>query len=96
RTVFHSSHVLSEVGRTCDRVAMLRDGRLAGVMRVDDVRRAAVRTMVLDFAGPPPGDALADAGAEVLETDGARVVLRVSGDVGPVLRVLVGHDVRYM
>jgi len=96
RTVFHSSHVLSEVDRTCDRVAMLRGGRLAGVMRVDEVRRASVRTMVVDFGDTPPTDALAGAGATVLETDGARVVLRVPGPVGPVIAVLARHDVRYL
>jgi ABC-2 type transport system ATP-binding protein len=96
RTVFHSSHVLSEVGRTCDRVAMLRDGRLAGVVRVDEVRRAAVRTLVVDFVGTPPEAALAAAGAEVVGSDGGRVVLRVGGAVGPVIRVLADHPVGYM
>lgn len=96
RTVFHSSHVLSEVGRTCDRVAMLRDGRLAGVLRVDEVRRASVRTMVVDFGEAPPLDALANAGAEIGEVDGSRVVMRLTGQVGPVLTVLAGRDIRYM
>ena len=84
QTVFHSSHVLSEVGRTCHRVAVLREGRLVGVLRVDEVRRASVRTMVVDFGGSPPIEALTAAGAEIQETDGGRVVLRL-GDVGPVI-----------
>jgi hypothetical protein len=72
---------------------MLRDGRLAGVLRVDEVRRAAVRVMMVDFAGPAPVDRLADTGAEVRSVDGGRVVLGVA-DVQPVLRVLAGCDVR--
>jgi ABC-2 type transport system ATP-binding protein len=96
RTVFHSSHVLTEVGRTCDRVAVLRDGHLAAVLRVDEVRRASVRTMVVDFGEPPPLQALTAAGAEIREAEGGRVVLRLTGDVGPVLTVLAGRDVRYL
>ena len=96
QTVFHSSHVLSEVGRTCDRVAMLRDGRLAGVLRVDDVRRASVRSMVVELGGPPPVAALEAAGVEIRERDSRRVVLQIRGDVGPVIRVLADQDVGYM
>lgn len=95
RTVFHSSHVLSEVARTCDRVAMLRGGRLAGVLRVDDLRRASVRTMVVEFADAPPAAALTAAGAGIVETDGTRVVLRITGEMSPVIRVLADHAVRY-
>ena len=95
RTVFHSSHVLSEVERTCDRVAMLRDGRLVDVLRVDEVRRASARTMVVEFDAAAPAERLAEAGAHVLEVDGHRVVLRVD-DVGPVIAVLAEHGVRYM
>ena len=40
-SVFHSSHVLSEVDRTCDRVAVLRDGRLVTVLTVQEARRAS-------------------------------------------------------
>ncbi|MGK7312980.1 MAG: ABC transporter ATP-binding protein [Candidatus Longimicrobiales bacterium M2_2A_002] len=96
QTVFHSSHVLSEVGRTCDRVAMLRDGCLAGVLRVDDVRRASVRSMVVELGGPPPVAALEAVGVAIRERDGRRFVLRIRGDVGPVIRVLADQDVRYM
>jgi ABC-2 type transport system ATP-binding protein len=95
RTVFHSSHVLSEVGRTCDRVAMLRDGRLAGVLRVDEIRRAAARTMVVDFGGDVPLDALTEAGATVQSAEAGHVVLGVR-DVNPVLQLLAQHDVRYL
>ncbi len=39
RTVFLSSHVLSEVERVCDRVALLREGHLALLASVNDSRR---------------------------------------------------------
>ena len=93
RTVFHSSHVLSEVDRTCTRVGIVRQGRLLEVMRVDDIRRASVRRMVVRFGGPAPLTELQLPGIEVIEHDGCHVVLRVAGELDPLLRVLARHSV---
>ena len=52
RTVFFSSHVLSEVEELCDRVAMVRDGRLLLAGPVDELRRARSRRVEVRFAEP--------------------------------------------
>jgi ABC-2 type transport system ATP-binding protein len=49
RTVFLSSHILSEVQRACGRVAIVRDGRLATVQTVEALRNARVRRVRLTF-----------------------------------------------
>ncbi len=51
RTVFLSSHILSEVEKTCDRVAIIRDGRLVKVDRVEALRDLAHHQVELRFAG---------------------------------------------
>jgi ABC-2 type transport system ATP-binding protein len=48
-TVFFSSHILPEVERVCNRVAMLRSGQLAMVGDVDQIRQAMPRRIVLTF-----------------------------------------------
>jgi ABC-2 type transport system ATP-binding protein len=53
-TVFLSSHILSEVERSCDRVAIIRDGRLVRLDRVDALRDLAHHQVELRFAGEPP------------------------------------------
>ena len=95
-TVFHSSHVLSEVDRTCDRVAVLREGRLVALLSVDESRQAATRRMVVDFQGHPPVDALKAAGAVVETTSGNRIELRVPGEIQPLLAVLARNPVRHI
>ncbi|WP_327010664.1 ABC transporter ATP-binding protein [Dactylosporangium sp. NBC_01737] len=52
QTVFMSSHVLAEVQQVADRVAIVRDGRLAAVERVESLGRRAVRTVEIHFADP--------------------------------------------
>lgn len=49
RTVFFSSHVLGEVDELCDRVAMVRSGKLLLVRDVDELRRARMRTVEVLF-----------------------------------------------
>lgn len=96
RTVLYSSHVLSEVERTCDRIAILRDGELVLLDSVAAIRRSLARRMVVEFRGTVPTEALVRAGATVLETGGARLVLQVSGELSGILRVLAEHDVEQL
>ncbi len=94
-TVLQSSHVLSEVDRTCDRVGVLRDGRLVALMTVEEARKAAARAMVVDFEGDPPLIEIRNAGFEIEKVEGLRVVVRVSGGLGPLLTVLASHPVQH-
>jgi ABC-2 type transport system ATP-binding protein len=96
RTVFHSSHVLSEVERTCTRVGILRAGRLVAVARTEEIRRASVRRMVVRFSRPVPPEEFDIPGVVVVERDGARVVLRVTAALDPLIRALARHPVEYM
>jgi ABC-2 type transport system ATP-binding protein len=96
KTVFHSSHVLSEVDRTCTRVGIIGGGRLLGLMRVDDVRRTSVRRMEVRFAGAAPVAQLDLPGVELVEHHGHGVVLKVSGDLDPLIGVLTRHSVTHL
>ena len=93
RTVFLSSHVISEVERMCDRVAIIREGRIVEVDRVERLRRLAVHEVELRFAAPVPLEpfvALAGV-SHVRSADGA-VRMRVAGPIGPVVREAVRFE----
>jgi len=81
RTVFVSSHLLSEVEQTCDRVAIIDHGRCILEGRVEDVLASAARPSVLVGLGDP------DSGTRVLETAGFAVEAAEHG----LLRVAVAH-----
>ena len=93
KTLFHSSHVLSEVDRTCTRVGIIREGRLLAVREIDAMRRTVVRRMVVRFAGAAPIAELKLPGIELVEHDGSQVVLRVAGPLDPLIRALARHEV---
>ncbi len=87
RTVFMSSHVLSEVERVCDRIAVLRKGRLALVAPVEQVRHLAPRRVQVIFAADvePPGPAWAAPGISLLSATSRAWSFTVRGPLGPLL-----------
>jgi ABC-2 type transport system ATP-binding protein len=93
RTVFLSSHDLDEVQRTADRIAIISGGRLVAEDTVEGLRRAAPQKLEIRFRHPVDPTALsAVPGVTVSAADGPRVMLDVTGDIGPVLRVIASHD----
>ena len=93
RTIFLSSHILSEVEKTCDRVAIIRDGRLAKVDRVEALRDLAHHQVELRFSGEVPVAAFsAIAGVSEVTTDGQTLKMRVSGPITPVVRAAAEYD----
>jgi ABC-2 type transport system ATP-binding protein len=87
RTVFLSSHVLPEIDRVCDRVGIIRDGRLAVVEDVDDLRLKQVRVLRFRFGEPPRPDLFAGlTRVSDVETTGDQVRVTVTGPVDDVLK----------
>jgi ABC-2 type transport system ATP-binding protein len=89
RTVFLSSHVLSEVEKTCSRVAIIRDGRIVrigGVHELKDIKRYEI---TIAFAQPVPADTFARlegvAEVEVLN-NGSAVRLAMQGAADAVIK----------
>jgi len=93
RTVFLSSHIIDEVDRTCDRVAIIREGRLVQVDRVEAVRQLAFHHVELVFASPvAPAPFEALPGVSHVSVSDGTISMRVSGGIGPVLRVAGTYD----
>jgi beta-exotoxin I transport system ATP-binding protein len=90
RTVFMSSHVLSEVERVCDRIGLLRRGELALVSSVPDVRKMAARQVRITFREDAKVDSAALAAelpnnCEMVDRTPLAWTLRVRGPLGPLL-----------
>ncbi len=95
QTVFLSSHILSEVEALCDRVAILRDGRLVELGTLGQLRHLSVLTVDVVFDGAPP-DLSAVPGVKRAVVAGRHVHLEVRGPVEPLIAALAGHGVRQL
>ncbi len=93
-TVFLSSHDLAEVERVCNRVAIIRDGELAAVENVTEMRGRAFHHVSIDFDESVPVQEFAQIpGVWELRRDGPHVEFRVSGALDPVIKAAAGHTV---
>lgn len=94
RTVFLSSHILSEVERVCDRVAVLRTGRLALVAGVDEIRQLAPRRVRVMFAEAVQfRRELLPAPLEIVDVQPHSWRLHARGPLGPLIEALGGLPV---
>jgi ABC-2 type transport system ATP-binding protein len=87
QTVFLSSHVLSEVEVLCDRVGILRQGRLVEQGTLAELRHLSAQTIDVTFDGPLP-DLPPVPGVHVTEVGPNAVRLEIFGPVGPVIAML--------
>jgi ABC-2 type transport system ATP-binding protein len=92
QAVFLSSHILSEVEALCDRVGILRTGRLVEQGTLAELRHLSAQTVEVTFDGAPPelpplpGVHVSSAGANALRFE-------VTGGIRPLLAALARHRV---
>jgi ABC-2 type transport system ATP-binding protein len=92
QTVFLSSHILSEVEALCDRVGILRTGRLVDQGTLAELRHLSAQTVEVTFDGAAPEmGALPGVGVEPAGRNALR--FDVSGPVQPLLAALADHPV---
>jgi ABC-2 type transport system ATP-binding protein len=94
RSVLFSSHLLNEVQIVCQRVAILRQGRLVALETVDTLRARMVRRLTIRFTGEIPAGLLEQPQVARHELRDNEVVLWVRGEPSSLLRALANTSVR--
>ncbi|ERI98908.1 ABC transporter ATP-binding protein [bacterium 210820-DFI.6.52] len=93
KTILLSSHMFEEVERTCDRVGILRQGKLAAVEGVDRLKADRRCTYVVSFESEGEAAAFAADAPGVKGAEGRRVTVEVAGPFGPFTAALARHPV---
>jgi ABC-2 type transport system ATP-binding protein len=93
RTVFFSSHILSEVQAVCDRVGIIREGRLVATQRVEELFAQRMNRISLIFDALPPTGTFDFDGVTELERGEQSVMLEVRENLPQVLAAAAMHDV---
>ena len=95
RTVFLSSHTLSEVERVTQRLAILRQGRLVVVDSLENLREVAVQRLEIEFAEPVDAAAFrALPGVTEANAEGRTVTVGFEGSADAVVKAAAAHEVR--
>ncbi len=94
RTVFMSSHVLSEVQHVADRAGVIRNGRLVTIMNIDALRTHAQVHLSVRFAEPVDHREFSEIpGIRGLQVDDTLLTCLVDGDIDPVIKAIARHRV---
>ena len=93
-TVFTSSHILGEVQKMCDRVGIIRDGRLVAERSIKEMAHEAAQTFVITFVGEAPINNLKKVhGVKIVNHDNNIATIHVHGQLSPLFAVLAKHNV---
>ena len=88
-TVFLSSHVLSEVEHVCDRVGIIRTGRLVNISSLEELHEIRLHRVELEFAGDVPVEAIRRAdGVDGVTVEDHRVHCVVRGSFEPLMAAI--------
>ncbi len=92
-TIFLSSHVLSEVEATCDRIGVIRAGRMVAAGTIEELKRNAARRVTVTFREPTTTAVPSLAGVAIRTSTSRQWVLDVHGPLGPLVLALASYPV---
>jgi ABC-2 type transport system ATP-binding protein len=94
RTVFLSSHIIDEVDRTCDRVAIIREGRLEAVETIESLRARAMRSVRITFDQVvDPTEFVGLEGVHEVGGSGRVLNIKMTGDIDSIVKHAARHHV---
>ncbi len=94
RTVFLSSHIMPEVERVCDRVGIIREGRLIAVEDVDVLKARAIRRLEIHFESPVSPEEFSNiSGVRDVEVHENRLTCTVAGEIDTLIKAAAQHHV---
>jgi ABC-2 type transport system ATP-binding protein len=93
RTVFMSSHDLAEVERVCERVAVIRSGRIVAEELIDDLQQRHASRVSIRFHDSIPAGIEQVPGISVTERREKQIELLATGDPNPLLQFVAMHGV---
>jgi len=94
KTIFMSSHIMSEVEKVCHRIAVIRKGELVTVEEVETLREKAGQRVTVEFGDPMIEEELTRIpGVSMVKKSNGHYQFNVSGSMDPLIKALSRHEV---
>jgi ABC-2 type transport system ATP-binding protein len=93
KTIFFSSHILSEVERICDRVAILREGKLVALHEISDLKKFRLKTIEVTFKQELDESTFRLQGVRKIEKNAHTVRLWIDANINNILRTISEHPI---
>ncbi len=96
KTIFFSSHILSEVEKVCDRVGILREGKLAAIHEISEIKKFRLKSIEISFKQEVNKSVFRLDGVRKVEKDGNTIQLWVDSNINSILRTISEYPVENM
>ncbi|MGN1401579.1 MAG: ATP-binding cassette domain-containing protein [Bacillus sp. (in: firmicutes)] len=93
KTVLMSSHSFGEVERTCDRIGIIKQGRLIADESIHTIRQSQQKAYSITFADPNEAVHFAKDSQHILSLEGSSVQITVPGSVDPLIKRLGAYQI---
>ena len=92
KTIFFSSHDLSEVEKICDRVGLVRSGQLIALEHIHDLKKKMVRRMEIYFKSKYNPADFKDSNISIIDQQPDRLIITVKGDINLIIKILSKYN----
>jgi ABC-2 type transport system ATP-binding protein len=93
KTIFLSSHILSEVEKVCDRVGILREGKLVAIHEISEIKKIRLKSIEISFKQEVNKSVFRLDGVRKVEKDGKTIQLWVDSNINSILRTISEYPV---
>jgi ABC-2 type transport system ATP-binding protein len=93
KTIFMSSHVLAEVEAVCDRVAIIRDGKIQMVEKISKLQDMMGKELEVEFRHPVDISEFKIPGVKNINVDGNKLTLTVTENIDDVIKIVADHKI---
>ncbi|WP_300464901.1 ABC transporter ATP-binding protein [Desulfobacula sp.] len=94
KTIFFSSHYLTEVEKICDRVGLVKNGKLITKETIPSLKEKMIRRLEVTFTQPVLADDFDIQSTDIVEQDSHRLVFNVRGNINLLLKQIAKYDVK--
>jgi len=93
-TIFMSSHNLAEVDRICDRVGIIKEGKIVATESITSLKEKRMHTVKVHFASGYSKDDFIFDGVEIQQEIPNGLVIGVKGDINPIIKKLANYRIK--
>lgn len=94
KTIFMSSHIFEEVERTCDRTAIIRNGKIVSVENMTSLKEKKRKSYIITFADEKAAGKFATEPFETVRIEENRVTVLLAGQTDQFVKALAGYPVK--
>ena len=94
KTIFMSSHIFEEIERTCDKTAIIKDGKIVAIEDIKSLKEKKRKSYIITFNSTESADSFLNEGLDIIDRYKDKITVSVKNDINILLKKLVNYDIK--